>query len=381
VIAVGLMSGTSLDGIDAALVEVAPRDGRYAIDLRRFETYAYDDELLGALRSALPPENGSVAEVAALHRALGQAFARAAYEVAAGEAIGYVASHGQTMWHDGVRHISLQLGDPFVIRERVRATVCYDFRSADCAVGGHGAPLVPHFDAMLFFAADEDRLALNLGGIANVSLLRKGGEIAAFDTGPGNMLMDALMRARSGGRRTIDRGGSLAARGNVDADSLSAMLADEYFVQPPPKSTGRERFGAQFLERHRERLSRLSLEDGLATLAELTAASIAAAVHAAGFVPARVIVSGGGTRNRHLLSRIAARLSPARVETSDAMGVSAAAKEAMAFALLGYETLRERVGNVPRATGALRAVPLGAIAPYHLHELLKNVERECRASS
>ncbi|MEO6834526.1 MAG: anhydro-N-acetylmuramic acid kinase [Candidatus Tumulicola sp.] len=380
--AIGLMSGTSLDGIDAALVGILPRGEGYALELRRFETFGFDADLLRALRAALPPNDGSVAVVAALHHALGRAFAGAAHAIAGSARVGYVASHGQTAWHDGSRQVTLQLGDPFAIRESVRATVCFDFRSADCAAGGHGAPLVPHVDALLFASSQEDRVALNLGGIANLSLLPKSGgsEIVAFDTGPGNMLLDAFVRERTSGARTIDRDGALAAAGTVDSELLAAMFADGYFAQAPPKTTGRERFGVQFLARHSERLSQLRLEDGLATLAELTAVSVAAAVDAAGFAAARVIVSGGGARNRHLISRIAARLSPARVETSDAMGIPAEAKEAVAFAVLGYETLRGRASNVPRATGAARAVPLGAIAPYELQRLLADVERECRSS-
>ena len=382
-IAVGLMSGTSLDGIDAAFVNVVPSDRGYALDLVRFQTFPFDDDLLRALQSALPPQNGSVAVMAALHHALGQAFARAASAIARSESIDYVASHGQTVWHDGARHVTLQLGDPFAIRESVRATVCYDFRSADCAAGGQGAPLVPYVDALLFSSAFEDRVALNLGGIANVSLLPKGdaGSVSAFDTGPGNILMDAFVRERSGGALAMDRDGTLAANGKVDSALLMAMLTDDYFAQTPPKSTGRERFGSQFFARFGERISRLSIEDGLATLAELTAASVADAVRAAGFVPARAILSGGGARNLHLRARIEARLSPAYVEKSDAMGIPSDAKEAVAFAVLGYETLRGRAANVPRATGAARHVPLGAIVPYRLRELLERVERECRASS
>jgi anhydro-N-acetylmuramic acid kinase len=381
VIAIGLMSGTSLDGIDAALVEIVPRDQGYALDLLHFGTYAFDDGLARALHAALPPNDGSVAVVAALHHALGEAFADAAQRAAGTQSVAYVASHGQTVWHDGARRVTLQLGDPFAIRERVGATVCFDFRSADCAAGGHGAPLVAHVDALLFATPQEDRVAVNLGGIANVTLLRKNGDVIAFDTGPGNMLVDAFVRARSGGQQTFDRDGILAAQGAVDEELLAAMLDDDYFTQAPPKTTGRERFGAQFLARHGERLSRLSLEDGLATLSELTAASVADAVRDAVAMPARAIVSGGGARNRHLMSRLASRLAPARVETSDAMGIPPDAKEAMAFAVLGYETLRGRAANVPRATGAQRAVPLGAIAPYRLDELLANVERECRTSS
>ncbi len=380
-IAVGLMSGTSLDGIDAALVDVVPRGDTYALTLMQFETYPFDERLLASLHAALPPNAGTVADAARLHRALGEAFADAAKSAAGTHAVGYAASHGQTLYHDGTHATTLQLGDAFVVRERLRATVCYDFRSADCAAGGHGAPLIAYVDALLCARADEDRIAVNLGGIANVTLLRGDGSVTAFDTGPANMLLDAFVRARTGGATPIDRDGALAASGRVHEDALAAMLADSYFAQPPPKSTGRERFGDQFLAAHQSALANLTLEDGLATLAELTAATLADAVRASGFAPARAFVAGGGTRNGHLMRRIAARLSPARVETTDAMGIPAEAKEAIGFAVLGYETLRGRASNVPRATGAARAVPLGAIAPYRLRELLAEVDRECAASS
>ncbi len=379
-IAIGLMSGTSLDGVDAALVEMVPHGDTYALDLMQFETHPFDEGLLAPLRAALPPNIGTVADAARLHRALGEAFAGAAQSVAGAHAIGFVASHGQTLYHDGPHSTTLQMGDAFVIRERLRATVCYDFRSADCAAGGHGAPLIPYVDALLFARAGEHRIAINLGGIANVTLLHGDGSVTAFDTGPGNMLLDAFVRARTGGAMPIDRDGALAASGRVKEDVLAAMLSDPYFAQPPPKSTGREQFGDQFLAAHQSELAKLTLEDGLATLAELTAATLTDAVHARGFSPVRGFVAGGGSRNRHVMGRIAARLSPLRVETTDAMGIPAEAKEAIGFAVLGYETLRGRVSNVPRATGAARAVPLGAIAPYRLQELLTEVDRECAAS-
>jgi len=378
--AVGLMSGTSFDGIDAALVSIAPRGAGYALELLRFETYPFEGHVREALLSALPPSDGNVGLVAALHRALGEAFARSARAIAGDDRIGYVASHGQTVWHDGVRHVTLQLGDAFAIREAAGATVCYDFRSADCAAGGQGAPLVPYFDALLFADANEDRVAINIGGIANVTLLERGGETAGFDTGPGNMLLDAFVRERTDGEMTYDRDGALAASGNVDEDVLAFMLTDDFFAERPPKTTGRERFGAQFLARHRERLGRLKLEDGAATLAELTAVSIADAIAASEVRPALAIVSGGGARNASILARIGKRLAGVRVETSDAMGVPVDAKEAMAFAVLGYETLRERCANVPRVTGASHATVLGAIAPHNLHELLAEIDGECRAS-
>jgi anhydro-N-acetylmuramic acid kinase len=382
-LAIGLMSGTSLDGIDAALVRLLPRGLGYRVELQRFETYPFPGDLADTLRAALPPNTGSVAAIASLHHALGGAFGEAARAIRGDERVDFVASHGQTLWHDGAAHITLQLGDAFIIREAVDATVCYDFRSADCAAGGQGAPLVARVDALLFGGAGEDRVALNLGGIANVTLLRRDGspeEAIAFDTGPGGMLIDGFVRERTGGQREFDRDGAFAAEGNVDATLLTTMLAEAYFAAPPPKTTGRERFGAQFLARHREALANLSLEDGAATLAELTAASVVQAIERAGFGRARVIAAGGGARNPALLARIAARLSGARVEISDVMGVPAEAKEAIAFAVLGYETLRERAANVTAATGARRAVTLGAVAPLRLRELLAEVAVETRAS-
>jgi anhydro-N-acetylmuramic acid kinase len=382
-LAVGLMSGTSLDGIDAALVRILPRGATYELELAGFETFPFSPALHDELLAALPPNSGSVAAVARLHHALGAAFAQAAKSVIGSQNVDFVASHGQTLWHDGPRHVTLQAGDAFLIREATGATVCYDFRSADCAAGGHGAPLVARVDVLLLSDAGEDRIALNLGGIANVTILRKGAapeEAVAFDTGPGMMLLDAFVAERTNGLQRFDAGGDLARRGRVDETLLDQMLADEFFAAPIPKTTGRERFGNHFLAQH-ARLNALALEDGAATLCELTAVSVARAIRDAGLQNARVIAAGGGARNRTLMERLAQRLGPASVELSDAMGLPVEAKEAMAFVVLGYETLRERAGNVPAATGADRAVVLGALAPQNLRELLARVERECMPSS
>ncbi|HTX60446.1 MAG TPA: anhydro-N-acetylmuramic acid kinase [Verrucomicrobiae bacterium] len=375
-IAVGLMSGTSLDGIDAALVRLQPRGRGYAIELLRFETVAFEPAVLEALRSLLPPSEGGIATVAALHGALGRAFGAAALRVAGEASVDFVASHGQTIWHDGARSTTLQIGDAFAIREAVRASVCYDFRSADCAAGGHGAPLVPYVDALLFADEREDRAAVNIGGIANVTLLPAGGEASAYDTGPGNMLLDAFVRERTQGAQEFDRGGEFALAGRADAELLQAMLGDPYFEQAPPKSTGRERFGVQFLARFGERFGRLSLEDGAATLTALTVAPIAGAVTAARLQSPRVLISGGGAHNAAMLAALRERLPGARVEPSDALGIAGDAKEAIAFAVLGYETLRERAANLPAATGARRRVCLGAVAPYDLRALLARVDAE-----
>ncbi len=382
-LAVGLMSGTSLDGVDAALVSVRPRGEGYSLELLRFQTHSFDDALSEALRGALPPNAGSAAALARLHRNLGGAFGRAARSVAGSDDVAFVASHGQTIWHDGGAGVTLQLGDAFAVRELAGVTVCFDFRSADCAAGGQGAPLVARVDALLLGGTNEDRVALNLGGIANVTLLRAGAapECAiAFDTGPGNMLLDAFVRERTGGAQAFDRDGTFAAAGRADARLVEAMLADAYFAAPPPKTTGRERFGGDFLDRFRPAIDGISLEDGAATLAELTAASVAQAIRREGFDGARLTVSGGGAHNAELLARIAARHGRANVETSDAVGIPVDAKEAMAFAVLGYETLRGRAANVPGATGARRAVALGAIAPVRLRELLERVAAEVEAS-
>ncbi len=381
--AVGLMSGTSLDGVDAALVRIEPRERTYALELLQFETVPYERAVREELIAALPPNAGSVAAVARLHHVLGHVLGRAAKGVAGREQIDFVASHGHTLWHDGAANVTLQVGDAFVIRETVGTTVCYDFRSADCAAGGQGAPLVARVDALLLADPDEDRVALNLGGIANITLLPKGTlpeAATAFDTGPGNMLLDAFVAERTGGRQAFDVDGDLARRGRVDEALLANMLEDDFFAAHPPKTTGRERFGEHFLRRAR-RFATVSLEDGAATLTELTAASVAHAIERAGLRNARVIVSGGGARNRALIERLAARLQPARVGLSDEMGLPAEAKEAMAFVVLGYEALRARASNVPAATGADRPVSLGAFAPQYLRELLARVERECHSSS
>lgn len=381
-IAVGLMSGTSLDGIDAALLRIRPNGASYRVDLLNFLTAPFEPELLEAVRALLPPNAGSLEQAAHVHNALGKAFAQAAAEVTGDMPLDFIASHGQTVWHDGPAHVTLQLADAFVIRERMRTTVCYDFRSADCAAGGHGAPLVPYVDALLLASDEEERVAVNIGGIANLTVIPRGADAAqvvAFDSGPGNMLIDAFVAARTNLAQTYDRGGELALRGSADERALKTLLGDAYFALPAPKTTGRERFGAQFLQEHAQLLSPLSIEDGAATLAALTAESLAQAIRSAAPAGARVLVSGGGARNEAILRGLRERLPGFIVERSDAMNLNTDAKEAIAFAILGYETLRGRAANVPRVTGASHPAVLGAIAPYELPVLLEKVQAECRA--
>jgi anhydro-N-acetylmuramic acid kinase len=372
------MSGTSLDGIDVALLELLPRGKGYDFILLRGATIPFVPELRARLFAASPPNEPAPREVATLDRELGAAIGEAIVRVARGEAVDFVASHGVTLYHDGSACTSVQIGDPFVIRERVQATVLSDFRRADCAAGGQGAPLVPYVDALLF-RGERDAVALNVGGIANLTIVPRGSssdDVRAWDTGPGNMLLDAFVRQRTRGEQPYDALGEAAARGTVDRPLLFAMLADPFFHESPPKSTGRERFGQSFLDRFATELDRLNLDDGCATLLALTVEPIVAAILDRAPRGSRVIVSGGGARNRELLRLLAERLPSCSIERPEDFGIDADLKEAISFAVLGYETLRGRAAVLPRVTGARHASLLGTIVPYAFYELLGKIARE-----
>jgi len=290
-------------------------------------------------------------------------------------AIAAIGSHGQTVRHiprqGSARALTLQLGSPHTLAERTGVTVVSDFRKRDTAAGGEGAPLVPIADWWLFRSEKESRVLLNLGGMANVTWLKKGGQLAdvvAFDTGPGNAVLDGLVRAATRGLARHDEAGKFAAAGRAHEALLEELLADPFFSLPPPRSTGRERFGDGYAERLQdlgEGLG-LSMEDTLATAVELTAASIERAVREhlepRGKVDA-VYASGGGVRNVSLMLALRRRLDGIRFERLDELGVSAGIKEALAFAFLAHLTLCGEAGNVPGATGARRPVVLGSITP------------------
>jgi anhydro-N-acetylmuramic acid kinase len=377
------MSGTSLDGIDAALLDIRPRGQGYAFELLASATTPFDATSRERIVAALPPNEPSPRAVAMLDADMGKALGEAARALAGQTAVDYVASHGLTVYHDGSAHCSVQIGDPFVIREIVGATVIADFRRADCAAGGQGAPLVPYVDALLLRAEHEETIAVNVGGIANLTLVPSeatGGDTRGWDCGPGNMLMDAFVRERTRDAEYFDPDGRHARAGNVDEAFLRAMLADAYFTQSLPKSTGRERFGAPFLAAHRRALDALSLEDGSATLLALTVESIARDIDAHASSNARVILSGGGARNGALLARLRERLKTHRVVTSREIGIDEDMKEAIAFAILGYETLRGRPASLPSVTGARHGGVLGAVAPFKLYALLEKMKREVHDS-
>jgi anhydro-N-acetylmuramic acid kinase len=373
------MSGTSADGVDAALVEWPDAPEARPFRLVAFHADPFPSALqerihrLAAGRAA-PGE--ALRELAALDVELGERFAAAALAVcrAAGvdpQAIHAVASHGQTVAHHPELRATLQIGDPSVIAERTGATTVADFRPRDVAAGGEGAPLAPFFHYAAFADASEGRVALNLGGIANVTWIPPGAapdDVVAFDVGPANALLDGVVRVQTGGREAMDRGGARALRGRADPELLARLLEDEFLRRPPPKSTGRERYGsaeAEALAREWSERGRAP-DDLVATLAAFTVEAVrrACAGHLGpGARVDRLLVGGGGAENPALLQGLARALPEARVEPFDAAGVPSRAAEAMAFSLLGRNALLGLPNHLPRCTGARRAAVLGEIVP------------------
>jgi len=374
-IVAGVLSGTSLDGIDVVVVDVGPRK----LDVLAFATRPFAPELRARVLAAYPPAALDALAFSALHADVGAAFGTALCEVAAGHAVMLAGSHGVTLAHDGDARRTLQIGDPFRIRERIGATVAYDFRAADCAAGGHGAPLVPYLDARLFADPHADRVALNLGGIANLCVLRAGrgvDESIAFDSGPANLPIDTYVALRGLGDGRCDRDGALALRGTIDAGLLAQWLAAPYFAAAPPKSAGRESFGASFIAAHRERLDALPAADAAATLTALCVRSVADAVRRHAPPGSMLIASGGGVHNAAILAGLRAELAGMTVVTSAQFGLDPDAKEAVLFALLAYELVRGCPANLPKVTGARGPRVLGALAPHGLAELQAALRRE-----
>jgi anhydro-N-acetylmuramic acid kinase len=373
----GVLSGTSLDGIDVAICDVVADGEGVRARCARFATVPFEDALRSRIVAAFPPAPAGALELSALHAAIGEAFGDAVRTVAADVQLDAVASHGVTLAHDGAAHHTLQLGDAFRIRERTGVTVIYDFRSADTAAGGTGAPLVPFVDVLLFGGL-APCVALNLGGIANLTVLPEG---IAFDSGPANLPIDIYLSARTGGAQRFDCDGALARAGIVNDVLLGRMLDDPYFRRTPPKTTGREEFGAPFVARWRAELDGLMLADAVATLTTLTVSSVAEAVQSAAPSAKLLVVSGGGARNGALVDGLRALLPGVHVALSDEFGVDADAKEAIAFAVLGYTALRGKTAGLPRVTGASGARVLGAFAPHDLAALLERAGGEGSSSA
>jgi anhydro-N-acetylmuramic acid kinase len=368
VIVAGLMSGTSADGIDVAIVEI---EGRRIRPLANYG-FPYPPGVREAIL-AVSNTNTHTAQIARLNVLVGELFAAAlkrACRRARLARLDLIGSHGQTIYHQGTperlfgRSIActLQIGEPAVIAARTGVNVVADFRPADMAAGGQGAPLVPYVDYLLYRHPWRNRVALNIGGIANITSIPAGAaadQVIAFDTGPGNMVLDALASHFTGGRQPFDRDGRMASRGRVDRELLDELLADPYLRRRPPKSAGREQYGAEFVASLLKR--ELAAEDLMATAAAFTAASIALGIRRFAVWPEEVIVSGGGLHNRQLMAQLAAFLPGVQVQASDDFGINSDAKEAIAFAVLAYETWRRRPANLPSATGASRPVMLGKV--------------------
>ena len=380
---IGLMSGTSADGIDACLARISGTGETITASLVSFRNTPYASPVRKRILALFSPDAPAI-EVCRMNFALGRLFGEAALDLMhrcglKPGAVDLVASHGQTICHlppggpfdDLLGGSTLQIGEPAMIAEMTGVTVVADFRPRDIAAGGQGAPLVPYADYALLRSATRTRAIQNIGGIANVTVLPAGGgidDIIAFDTGPGNMIIDALITAFTRGEKTYDKDGEVSALGRVDDKLLSSLMAHEYLARRPPKSTGREEFGAGFVTQLLEeaKAEDLGAEDLLSTAVAFTAESIARAYRDFILLEHRVdeiILGGGGSYNATLRRMLQDRLPGIPIFLHEDLGISGDAKEALAFAILGNETMLGQPANVPRATGARRPVVLGKIVP------------------
>lgn len=375
----GLMSGTSADGIDAALCEITGAPPHLNARIIAAETFPYAADTRTRILEMVQPGVSRVDELSVLNFDLAEEFAKAALHIMAQAGLSpaqvdLISSHGQTVWHNvtesGAVNATLQIGEAAVIAERTGVTTISNFRPRDVAAGGQGAPMVAYVDWLLLRHTTEWRAIQNIGGTANVTLLPPQSDAnsqpLAFDTGPGNVLIDAAITRLTNGEQHYDADGAMAARGKVDAAWLTEMLMQAYFHRRPPKTTGRELFGTQmalsFLAEGRSR--GLAAEDIIATITALTAHSIADAVKRYAPQPiADVIVGGGGRLNSTLMRMLHKQLDPIQLLTHEDIGLSSKHKEALAFAVLAYETWHNRIGTMPALTGARHASVLGQITP------------------
>ncbi|MDE3056527.1 MAG: anhydro-N-acetylmuramic acid kinase [Bacteroidota bacterium] len=377
-LAIGLMSGTSVDSIDAVLVEIAGAGISTRFRQRAFIAHPFPKGFREFVLHNSLPGSGNVETISTLNVLLAQFFADAVHAVARKariplSKIDLIGSHGQTVHHlpspqnffgTDVRS-TLQLGDPSTIAKLTGIVTVGDFRPADMALGGQGAPLVPYFDFIAFRSATKHRALLNIGGIANLTVLPKNctvNDVRAFDTGPGNMLVDALMKKLY--KKDFDRGGSAALDGEILPELITTMFSEPYFAQKPPKSTGRELFGEQFIAKILNLSRGARSQDIIATATEFTPLSVYqqyVRFLQRKFPIDELVVSGGGAHNMFMMEALGRYFSPARVTTSNALGISSDAKEAICFGLLANETIAGNPSNVPAVTGASRPTVLGKI--------------------
>jgi len=374
----GLMSGTSVDGIDAAIVDISGQK----VSLLAFDVFPYSKSLRRKILDLCNPESARLENICHYNFVLGEVFADAVIRLCsksdiALDTIDLIGSHGQTIYHNprGKRYgktairSTLQIGEPSVIAQRTGITTVADFRPRDMAAGGEGAPLVPYADYVLFGHKKLSRVVQNIGGIANVTFLPrscKQDDIIAFDTGPGNMVIDGIIRFISSDRRRFDSGGKIAAQGVVNKGLLNEMLRHPFLKRRPPKTTGREEFGISFAEK----IFKKAVEKGMAdrdmaaTVTAFTAKSIARAYQEfLPSIPDEIILCGGGSRNNTLVEMLQDELTSAKMRTTDDFGINVDAKEAVSFAILARATIKGLTNNIPIVTGAERPVIMGKIIP------------------
>ncbi len=382
-IVVGLMSGTSVDGIDTALVKISGDMHQPQVKLLKFENYPFPQQVRELIFELFDPKKATVTKVGYLNFLLGELYAKAAHDIAAEHGIAMseidlIGSHGQTIWHSPEadnRHgfdiaYTVQIGEGAVIANRTGITTVSDFRVADMALGGQGAPLVPFTEQLLYSESGNCRLLLNIGGISNVTVLPgDNSEIFAFDTGPGNMIIDALVCAMTEGAQAYDYDGQIARSGTVCETLLSELTADAYYNAPLPKSTGRERFGEQYTQQiiKRSEQLKISFADMVATATELTARTIADSYTryiAPKITASEMIIGGGGSYNSTLIARLTELMAQHEVKvlTQEQLGYSSDAKEAIAFALLADRTALGLGNSLPAVTGARGQAILGKIS-------------------
>jgi len=388
---IGLISGTSVDGIDVAVVRIAGNGQGTSPELLAFETVPYPEQVRAELLGLYDDQSNAVQRLCSLNVVVGECFAEATIGVCARAGIDLagievIGSHGQTVWHQPEPDpdvplstpSTLQIGEAAVIAARCGAPVMADFRVADMAVGGQGAPLAPYFDWAVLGDRGKSRCMQNIGGIGNLTWIPAGGsvdDVIAFDTGPGNILIDGLVALLSAGHQMFDRDGRLGAKGSIDDALLAALLRDPYLEGAPPKTTGREYYG---MDRCRQMLEDAGVSEGalddpdpairqrgldlIATATAHTAHSVAESYRRwLPHLPDEVLVNGGGSRNPTLMRMLGDLLAPIPVMPTDAVGYDGDAKEAIAFALMAHDSLAGWPTNVPGATGASRAVPLGKL--------------------
>lgn len=373
--AVGLMSGTSLDGIDAVLVKIEGNWLDTKIETIAFETFELSQELIAEIKDACSMDKSTSMLITSLNVKLGYAFAQCVKNICKKgnfpiENLDFIASHGQTIFHipkqiDTYIPSTLQIGEPAIIAYETGVDVISNFRTMDMAAGGEGAPLVPYTEYVLYSNPDKTMVLQNIGGIGNVTCLPANGELEdlfAFDTGPGNMIIDEVMLQLY--NKPYDESGKIAASGNVQEDILDEMMKHPYITAPLPKTTGREDFGAQYVEAFLDKYADRQPEDLVATVTMFTAQTIAYQYKT--FIMNEhpideAIIGGGGAHNKTLLAYLQELLPTVKIKTQDDLGFSSDAKEALAFVILGNETLHKHYSNAPAATGAKEKVVLGNI--------------------